>query len=110
MNLLSHSIAQRAVNPLMTGDTTGAIELSGNDSGKEMPTVAFDLQMLASKPLGDEMLNVGSGRIGHLEIIYDIELRGAVEWGSLQFERLVDQWGCEGRRPNRPVISKTALL
>jgi hypothetical protein len=65
VNLLAHSIAQGFVNPLVTPNAAGAIELVRHNSGKEMTAIALDLQVLANQTLGNVLLNFEGGGIRH---------------------------------------------
>ncbi len=65
MDLLTHSIAEHPVDPLMAGHARAAFELVGNDRGKEMPPIPFDLEMFAAQAGSDEAAHVVSGGINH---------------------------------------------
>ena len=60
VDLLAHSIAQRRIDALVSLHPAGALERGGDDGGEEVPAVAFDLQVLASQPGGDEILRLRS--------------------------------------------------
>jgi len=65
MDLLAHPVAERAVDALVSGDPGRALELGRDDGGEEMAPVAFDFDVLARQPVGDEALDLGGGGIGH---------------------------------------------
>ena len=46
-------------------DPAKARELGRDDGGEEMTAVTLDLQRVAGKPVGDELLDLGGGGIGH---------------------------------------------
>ena len=65
VDLSAHSIAQRRIDALMALHPRLAVEIGGNDGGKEVPAVAVDLEMRAFEAGSDEIPHVCGGGIGH---------------------------------------------
>ena len=63
VNLLAHSIAQGCINLLVAAHARQAFEGSGHDGGKEVPAIAFDINVFAGQAGGDEVADFGGGRV-----------------------------------------------
>ena len=69
VDLLSHSIAQSRVHPLVSPHTCQAFEVARDDGGEEVPAIAFHLERDAVEPGSNEGSDVGGGGIAHERII-----------------------------------------
>lgn len=69
VDLLSHSIAQSRVHPLVSPHTCQAFEVARNNGGEEVPAIAFHLERDAVEPGSNEGSDVGGGGIAHGWII-----------------------------------------
>ena len=65
VDLSAHSIAQRRIDALMALHPRLAVEIGSDDGGKEVPAVAFDLEMRAFEAGSDEISHFGGGGVGH---------------------------------------------
>ena len=65
VDLSAHSIAERRIDALVALNPGSALEVGGNDGGKEVPAVAFDLEMRAFEAGSDEISHFGGGGVGH---------------------------------------------
>ena len=65
VDLSAHSIAQRLIDALVALHPRPALEIGGDDGGKEVPAVTFDLEMRAIEAGGNEILHFCGGRVGH---------------------------------------------
>ena len=63
VNLLAHSIAQGFVNPLVAAHARQAFKRGRDDGGKEVPAIAFDINVFAGQAGGDEVADFGGGRV-----------------------------------------------
>ena len=65
VDLSAHSIAERRIDALVALHPRPAFEIGGDDGGKEVPAVAFDLEMRAFEAGGYEILHFGGGGVAH---------------------------------------------
>jgi hypothetical protein len=65
VDLSAHSIAERRIDALVALDPTAAFEIGGDDGGKEVPAVAFNLEMRAFEAGSDEVSHFRGGGVGH---------------------------------------------
>ena len=67
MDLSAHSIAERRVDTLVALHPRPTLEVGGDDGGKEVAAITFNLEMGAFKAGGNVIPHVGGGGIGHLD-------------------------------------------
>jgi hypothetical protein len=65
VDLSAHSIAQRRIDALVALHPRPALEIGGDDGGKEVPAVTFDLEMRAFEAGGNEIPHVGGSGVAH---------------------------------------------
>jgi len=65
VDLSAHSIAERRKDALVALHPRPALEIGGDDGGKEVPAVTLDLEMRAFEAGSDVISHFGGGGIVH---------------------------------------------